>query len=207
MTESLARFWSWTLSWLPARRPVNPVQRLIGASAYQDLLTHARKAIVSSKAALPAGFGDDDLVLVYLYTHQELRTYHYRNINAVLRGAWHPKKKQLLALASLLSDALRKMPPFVGQSVRIMQMDAATAAQHQVGHVVCYKAFTSSGDTHWTPAPGQVRLTIAGKSGRFIGDLSRFPHEREVLFLPGTRFRVLAANSIAGTIHYVLEEL
>ena len=156
--------------------------------------------------AIPAAFQDDEIVLVFLYTHQELEVFHYYNINYVLRGGRHPEELRIKALAALLETALSKLPAFAGPSIRIMNMDASTKRDHVPGKIVTYKPFMSSGQIDWKPTPPQVRLFLMGKTGRYIGGMSRFPDEREVLFLPRTVFKVLSATPNAGTIDYVLEE-
>mgnify|MGYP001600947614 CR=1 FL=1 len=53
-----------------------------------------------------------------------------------------------------------------------------------------------------------LRYTIQSKTGVYIKDLSQAPKEEEVLFVPGTVFRVTAMNQVsADKLEISLEEV
>ena len=77
----------------------------------------------------------------------------------------------------------------------------AVGAQYQPGAIVREEAFTSTSVRE--PFPDRYQFTYENTStGRFIEKYSAIPTEGEVLFRPGTRFRVLSRfESADGTIH------
>eukprot|EP00698_Gefionella_okellyi_P006481 TRINITY_DN15814_c0_g1_i1.p1 TRINITY_DN15814_c0_g1~~TRINITY_DN15814_c0_g1_i1.p1 ORF type:complete len:554 (-),score=86.53 TRINITY_DN15814_c0_g1_i1:75-1736(-) len=52
-------------------------------------------------------------------------------------------------------------------------------------------AFSSTSETNTLSGFGQYKFIIYGVYGRAISELSRFPNEKEVLFVPGSQLRVL----------------
>jgi hypothetical protein len=194
-------------SWFHPIPKHNQVAAIIGRFGYRKLLVQGRARLTRSQQKVPFDFTDDDIVLVYLYTHQTLRHYHYKSLNKVLRGLDHPKRDELLRLAGLVSTSLRKLPPHVGFTSRVTYLDRASLDEHRLGTTVTYLGFTSSSKLAWTPKRGQIQLTIYGKTGRYIGGMSRFPHEEEVLYCPGTKFRIVQADTTFGIMKFVMEEV
>ena len=165
--------------------------QIIGGKNYRKLCAHARGQAWKNKAMVPASFTTDDKVVVYLYTHQTLKDYHYKSINAVLRGLPHIKEAELLKIAAMLESALQKLPAHPAECHRLTYLDTRSLAAHGAGSCPAYPAFTSSGLQKWKAKSGQVRIVIHGKTGRYIAKFSRFPDEQEVLYLPNTNFLVL----------------
>ena len=157
---------------------------------------------------LPATFTDDDLVMVYWYTHQTLTKLTYKSLNAVLRNAPHPSRKKLLEISSHLTIALEKLPSFQGDCWRTSSNDIGQGHQWATGNVVQYSAYMSSSKNPRTwPNLGGTFIFIQSKYGRYIGGISRYPHEEEVLFLPGSEFLVLTNNMSTGIRRLILEEV
>lgn len=148
---------------------------------------------------LPTGFSNDDLVAVYWYTHQKLRKLTYKSLNAVLWGQYRPARKELLEMSAHLTVALEKLPPFTGACWRTTRFDVTQGWPHPASGTVQYPAFTStSRKKRGMPDWGGSYIRIDGISGRYIGGISRFPDEEEVLFLPGTVFNVLTNRVVDG---------
>jgi hypothetical protein len=61
----------------------------------------------------------------------------------------------------------------------------------------------------WRRASNGVTLTILSKTGRELGGLSMVPHEREVLFAPGTKFKVIRhpERDEGGRLRAILKEI
>jgi hypothetical protein len=63
------------------------------------------------------------------------------------------------------------------------------------------------------PFDGQLQITITGRNGKSIADLSQYAAEAEVLYPPGTEFRVverkdeLDSNSVVTSSFIVVEEV
>jgi hypothetical protein len=56
------------------------LEEILGASAYSEMLNHAKVQARKSGKKTPAVLlTDDDLVALYLYTHQDLHAYHYKS--------------------------------------------------------------------------------------------------------------------------------
>lgn len=97
----------------------------------------------------------------------------------------------------MLASALRQLPAFEGTVARHIDVDmpASVLAQYQVGQVVTERAFTSTStqldaDSHIVPGRTNVLLRIESKGGgRSIQGFTPY-NEDEVLFAPGTRFKV-----------------
>lgn len=203
----MLRIFAYIGGWLRSVPADSVVAPIIGNFAFRRLRAAATVKIVESKTPIPIDFNTDDLVAIYLYTHQQLHTYHYKSLNQVLRGLGHRKRKELLILAAALETALRKLPPYEGFLSRETGFDQAELNKHRVGAIVTYPAFTSTSKKPKAPLTRAIALEIYGKSGRCIEGFSRFPAEEEVLFLPGTQFQVLHVTRRNGKINIVLEEM
>lgn len=105
----------------------------------------------------------------------------------------------------VLSRALNKLPKYKtadpsllprwvlfwqdGPVQRGASLPKAVLKQHQVGDVVTYDAFTSTSLDHGFYS--QHHFIISSHCGRNIEKISAYPNEREVLFLPGAKFKIL----------------
>lgn len=186
--------------------PRGPLCELVGKGKYRELLALGTRQLVMSGMRLPSNFNNDDVVSVYWYTHQNLRTLNYKSLNAVLWGQHRPAKRELLELCAHLTVALEKLPPYTGPCWRTAKFDVTVAAPHVTGQSVQYPAFTStSRKLRAMPPPGGSYIEVEVRTGRYIGGLSRFADEEEVLLLPGTTFEVLTNRVTGGTreIHMV----
>lgn len=181
--------------------------RILGVVSFAELYRHASKAVAASSVTIPHGFSKIDLILVYLYTHQTLATYHYKSLNSVLRGHPHPNERELRRLADLITISLLKLPPYSGGCVRFADLTVQQIAGYSPGSIVEEVAFTSSSaDLSFRRFVG-VSYTMTSKSGRKIAFMSKFPNEDEVLFPPGAKFLVLQNATIGGITQIVMEEV
>ena len=108
-------------------------------------------------------------------------------------------------LNALLS-ALQKFPPHEGITYRGIPADAL--GEHREGEALVTTGLTATSRdirvaTENATAAGLY--VVVGRSGRAIENASRFPHEREVVFLPATLFRV-ARHARLGDLPVVLVE-
>lgn len=186
--------------------PAGPLCELLGKGQYRELLALATRRLLQSGMPLPNNFSNDDVVSVYWYTHQTLRTLTYKSLNAVLWGQYRPAKRELLEMCAHLTVALEKLPAYRGPCWRTSKFDVTSTAPHPTGRVIQYPAFTStSREPRRMPPSGGTYIEVEVRTGRYIGGLSRFPDEQEVLLLPGTIFEVLTNRLIGGIreIHMV----
>ncbi|TDC47764.1 hypothetical protein E1212_23205 [Jiangella ureilytica] len=141
-------------------------------------------------------------------TPAQLRALHFyttvegvEEINRHLRRPRDTPAERRDDLQRLVDDAvagLAALPRFDGVSYRGTTLPAADLPRWRPGAVVADRGFASSSAS----APvaeafrrgGNAFITIAGRTGADIRSLSFFAHEAEVLFAPGTRFRVIGRS-------------
>lgn len=140
-----------------------------------------------------------------LLTPAQLRALHFyttvegvEELNLHLRRPHDIPEERRARLQGLVHDAvagLAALPRFDGVSYRGTTLPAADLPRWRPGAVVADRGFASSSAS--VPVAeafrrgGNAFITIAGRSGADIRSLSYFRHEAEVLFAPGTRFRVV----------------
>jgi len=115
---------------------------------------------------------------------------------------------------AILNAALAGAKPYrTGPVRRRSLLPEEVLAQHQVGGIVTYDAFTSTSKTsNWIDGKkGQHTFLIyPGVKGVDVQTVSRFPAEEEVLFQAGTRFKVLSREPMEdspGNFTFVLAEV
>jgi hypothetical protein len=189
-------------------RPHGALCSVLGRDNYRVLLAEAIKQVIRSGMSLPGNFTNDDLVAVYWYTHQNLKSLNYKSLNAVLWSVPRKEKKELLELSAHLTIALEKLPPFEGRCWRTAKFDVTAQLAHAEGTTVQYPAFTSTSKSlRKRPINGGSYILLTSKTGRYVGGISRFPGEAEVLFMPGAIFNVLTNNQNGGTRELEMEEV
>jgi len=140
-----------------------------------------------------SGIPEPDLVALRGYTRDEF----YGPMNSALRQGDTAALQDLDPLIRGATSALNQLPEHVGQVFRGIHTDPASAAEiatrYNPGDVVTEYAFTSTSADLNKSFDGPIEMIIDSKTGRDITDISRYGDlEREVLFPPGTRFKVLA---------------
>ena len=134
---------------------------------------------------------------LYVYTTVD----GVEQLNRHLRHPAGTPEERRAEVQRLVDDAvagLAALPRFDGVSYRGTTLPAADLPRWRPGVVVADRGFASSSAS----APvaeafrrgGNAFITIAGRSGADIRSLSYFSHEAEVLFAPGTRFRVVGRS-------------
>ncbi|KZM76051.1 ADP-ribosyltransferase [Nocardia terpenica] len=93
-----------------------------------------------------------------------------------------------------LIGALKKLPVHRGEVFRGADLPADVLKQYKPGNTITEKAFTSTSATEAGVNSGTVRFHIMSETGRDVSKHSGFPWEQEVVFLPGTRFRVTGTH-------------
>ncbi|HEY9641416.1 MAG TPA: ADP-ribosyltransferase domain-containing protein, partial [Coleofasciculaceae cyanobacterium] len=80
-------------------------------------------------------------------------------------------------------------------------------AKYTAGAVVTEYGFTSSSYDKKAAFSGKHRFVIQSRTGKKVDDLSPYPNEKEVLFKPGTQYRVLKTRKERGGQTIYLEEV
>lgn len=126
----------------------------------------------------------------------------YRTLNGQLRSGHYSSNFHLQAFVESAQHGMMKMAKFKGLSSRGMTLgDSALKnllSTYRKGAIIEDDAFISTSAGSEAAFTGNVYLKIQGKSGVDISYFSNFPGEREVLFMPGTRFQVDAIEQING---------
>ncbi|MGW1561918.1 hypothetical protein ACWCQ1_36100 [Streptomyces sp. NPDC002144] len=192
---------SWTV-----RLPIVPghVSSAAEREAFRDLASetwerHAA-AVSSMLTRMPALRGREleearsDLVAAYAYLTTEEGLLHHRELIRDLRTG----EGRLLPYAGCLASALRRLPSYCGVALR----GGATAEpEPAVGSLVQEPAPVSTlADSSGLPAGSPVRYAIWSVTGRRVRQLldqrsgATQMHD-EVVFMPGTGFRVLGVRT------------
>lgn len=144
---------------------------------------------------------DDQIGALYGYTTNE----GYSAINPALRGVTE-LTPNLEAFANHATAGLLKLPAYAGETSRgIAELPASVLNQNQIGNVVSDPAFMSTSATE--PFAGNININIKGTSGKDINFLSQYPNEAEVLYPPGTKFKVVNRIDADGQVFLNYEEL
>lgn len=142
-----------------------------------------------------------------LTPEQARALHHYTTISGVeqlnrfLRrpgAAPEERREELRRLVDAAVAGLAALPGFDGVSYRGTTLPVVDLPRWRPGAVVADRGFASSSASAAVAEAfrrgGNAFITIAGRSGADIRSLSYFEHEAEVLFAPGTRFRVVGRS-------------
>ncbi|UYA98755.1 hypothetical protein P9A53_gp11 [Xanthomonas phage vB_Xar_IVIA-DoCa6] len=126
----------------------------------------------------------------------------YRALNGALRGGKYSSDPHLQAYVDAAQHGMAKMPKYKGLSSRGMSFNEtqlkAMLSTYRKGAVVEDAAFVSSSYGEQAAFGGNVFMKINGKTGVNVSQYSQYQGEREVLFMPGTQFRVDDIQQING---------
>jgi hypothetical protein len=130
----------------------------------------------------------------------------YSRINPVLRGSRIDLLSRMLypigvgpgvsmeGITLLSASALNKLEPFRGTVYRESRLYGDQLALYEPGKTVKELAFTSTSSETQGAAKrmGNTLFEITSKTGKAIDRFSRHPREKEILFPPGTEYKVLS---------------
>ena len=149
------------------------------------------------------GMSDAELVRLHLYTLRKgvPDQWTYQALNQRLRSRDPATRARANVSRVVLNNALAKLPDHQGTVYRGLSFPDRQAldrfvADHPVGEVVRYSAFTSADIIQ--PYPGQAKLIIQSRHGKRVADYSGDPTDDEVLFRTDSGFRVLRAELPEG---------
>ncbi len=152
------------------------------------------------------GLTHEEVVAVYAYSRQD-----YADINAGLRGQDPEQLAAYRAQIAVTNSALAKLPAARGSVFRRVSA-GDWLDDYQEGAVVTEKAYTSTSNDFDTmlghAGKGSVEFVMRSRTGRDITQLSgKGELENEVLFTPGTRFRVTSRKvDDDGTVVIYMDE-
>lgn len=189
---------------LPPPPRYSAEQRAAGIKKYAGSVPTGQVQAVNAKqraAGLPE-LTAEEVAAVRAYTGNT-----YRALNTALRGGKYSSDPHLQAYVDAAQHGLAKMPKYVGLSSRGMSFSEsqlkAMLSTYRKGAVVEDSAFVSSSYGEQAAFGGNVFMKIKGKTGVNVSQYSQYQGEREVLFMPGTQFRVDEITQINGK--YIIE--
>ncbi|USN14468.1 putative morphogenesis protein [Janthinobacterium phage vB_JliS-Donnerlittchen] len=135
----------------------------------------------------------------------------YRALNNALRSGKYATDHGLQAYVDAAQHGLGKMSKYRGLSSRGMTFNQdqlkTVLSTYRKGAVVEDAAFVSTSAGENAAFSGNVYLKVNGTSGVDIAQFSKYTGEREVLFMPGTRFRVDDVQSTGGKYIITVTEI
>jgi SPP1 gp7 family putative phage head morphogenesis protein len=193
--------------------PESVIDRWLDGATKQRYLIEFKSNIDKLTFAHQYGLTEPEMLAIRHYTGKG-----YNDLNLFLNGNTGfnlERENTLMDTATLLSNALNKLPNHVGTVVRRTSLPEAFLAEHVKGQVVTYNAFTSSTYGQKDAFLGLIRLVIKSKTGKKVNVLSVFDDqssspEYEVLFGRPKRFEVvdrIDKLKEEGYIEIHLEEL
>ena len=174
----------------------------LGAANYRRYLGAGQRKVAGGAAR--HGMTDPELAGTYAYTTSD-HPWGYRLINEALRSGDRKQVARFKNYRDTVNDALARLPSHVGTVQRGTTLPTGELAEHQVGRVVTYEAFTSA--STGSGFSGPHRFVIQSRNGKSVEPYSAYRHEREVLFAAGTRFEVLRREDEGRRITIWLKEL
>jgi len=97
------------------------------------------------------------------------------------------------------------LPSYAGETSRgIFSLPESVLNENQIGNVVSDGAFMSTSAKE--PFTGAISINVKGVSGKDISFLLEFPKEAEVLYPPGTKFKVINRVDSDGQVFLNYEE-
>ncbi len=135
----------------------------------------------------------------------------YHELNSALRGGAYTSDNTLQAYVEAAQHGLRKMPKYTGMTARGMTVSGPTLerilAAYKPGAIVEEHAFISTSTGDHAAFSGNMFIKIKSKTGVLIQDFSKYSSKREVLYMPGTRLRVLSVEQTNGKYVVNMEEV
>ncbi|ORM70496.1 PAAR domain-containing protein [Pantoea rwandensis] len=181
--------------------PKMTLAEAVGKDTADAWIAQGKANALKNAPKLLKNLSDDQIGALYGYTTNE----GYSAINPALRGTTE-LTPNLEAFADHATEGLLKLPAYAGETSRgISELPSSVLNQNQIGNVVSDPAFMSTSAKE--PFSGNININIKGTSGKDINFLSQYPNEAEVLYPPGTKFKVVNRVDVDGQIFLNYEEL
>jgi hypothetical protein len=194
---------------IPPPPRFNNQQRRAAIEHYDRLSESVTKKINAAQKA--AGLPEvtvEEASAIHAYTGST-----YTVLNKSLRKGDYQTNLALQAYVEAAQHGMAKMPKFVGMTSRGMSISESdldkVLSVYRVGQVVEEASFISTSAGDKAAFGGNVLIRIIGKRGVDVAPFSKYPGEREVLYMPGTRLKVLSAevDTYSGKHIITMEEI
>lgn len=173
----------------------------IGEGHYLEMLNLAesitqRNGFDPRGPELSAPMNPEELAAIYGYTTQDFNIINplRRNLKPghLIDQEWAKAQADYRQYNESLEAGLRKMPGYTGTVYRGGFVPDAVIAKLRQEMKFSDLAFVSTSFSHGFAGPYQVLIHAKGKNGKDVSSFSIYKDtEGEILFLPGTEFRVL----------------
>ena len=103
------------------------------------------------------------------------------------------KLKAVDPYIKVAESGLEQLPNFEGVVYRGIDMNKIPnlSDKYKIGNIVTEEAFTSSSTVKRGAFKRDTFITITSRTGKDVSFLSDFPKQKEILFKPNTKFRIL----------------
>jgi hypothetical protein len=166
------------------------LRSVIGGGRYDELAGWVEAA--KSRDESLRGVPTPELVAVRHYTSEG---YH---VNEALRARDTAGLRKYAPFIVAAKAGLSKLPEYAGTVYRGARIKEELLARYRSGEVVVEPAFTSASASPNSSYSGNAQFFINSRHGRDVSRLAWSPNEREVLFPPGTKFKVAYVKRGAG---------
>ena len=171
--------------------PAGPEARMhdaLGKPLFDERLLEAWNTAIAFGSPLTNKLSPGEAVAVFTYTSDD-----YTKINGTILGYYTPadaeEARKIAIMTEEAKKAIAKLDDYVGETRRgDRPFPPDDDAQYTLHNQFTIRAFWSTGVGF--AFPGKWQVTIKGKKGKDVATMSNFPKESEVLFPPGTKFKV-----------------
>jgi hypothetical protein len=120
-------------------------------------------------------------------------------LNKALRSGDPEELARLNAYIKAAESGLSQLSSHKGEAFRGTNLSPEVAAKYKPGAIVTEDAFFSTSADPNGAFGGNTKFFVTSANGKYVESLSLYPSEGEVLFAPGTKFKVLAAETNPST--------
>ncbi len=183
-----------------AKLPVHE-QGLMNLKGYQYQILLGQANTRAKESGVVHRFSEPELAALHGYT-----VIDYKPINQAKRGKL-PKAlgEEYAHYTKTIIAGLAKLPNYRGKVTRGTTLPESELAKLKPGKVWTPKGFTST--STGKAFGGPHRLKIQSRTGKEVSWISRHAHEKEVLFKPNTKFRVVYREKRGSVVEIGLKEI
>lgn len=197
-------------------------------STMRASLFHAEK--MKDREQLPENMSIGEATSIANYSRQSFENDNlYLRSNGNIEGVYqkqqetpetfveHLREKEHLeedtvANVRMITSALNKLPDFNGTVYRGSRTGTRFSPEqlekmYKVGKTIEEKGFTSTSYEKDSKFDGDVQYEIKSRTGKNIENFSNYPSEKEVLFRPGTQFKVTGFEKTKDGYKIKMEEV
>ena len=189
-------------------RAIRPLINLMG-----EIEIHANTAkLAIREIVLEDELTHDEAAAIYLYSMETGLRSVYRMLNSALRTNIRAKLQPWFPYLKLIHTAFNKLPSHQEKLWRGVGKDIS--ASYRKGMCIVWHSISSCSkeasvvETFLNKKVHSTLVSVVCKNGKSISKYSQFPHEYEIILMPGTQLKVTSKPFEHNGLHIVdLEEL